>query len=175
MTPADLYRGCSVSAYRLETLQHYDVTGDERYRTFAAGHPLPPPDPGKVEDLRLITQLTSAGRKVGRVHLIDQPLTDYLRYELAVYEENAAAGEDIRIADRAAWPDLLELRRDFAVFDAETKHGTAIVFDYSPSGRVLGYRVNDYRDVVRHFRELYDLALSYSVPLTEFVTAGMPG
>lgn len=175
MTPADLYRGCSVSAYRLETLQHYDVTGDERYRAFASGCPLPPPGPGKAEDLRLIERLTGAGRKVGRVHIIDRPLTDYLRYELAVYAENAAAGEDIRIADRAAHPDLLGLRRDFAVFDAETRHGAAMVFDYNPAGRVAGYRINDHRGVVRRFRELYDLAAGHSVPLAEFVTAGLPG
>jgi hypothetical protein len=175
MTPADLYRGCSISAYRLETLQLYDVTGDERYRAFHAGEPLPPPGPGKVEDLRLIRQLTGAGRKVGRVHVIDQPLTDYLRYELAVYAENAAAGEDIRIAERPAHPSLLGLRRDFAVFDAETKHGTAIVFDYSPVGRVLGYRVNNHQGAVRRFRELYDLALSHSIPVAEFVTAWLSG
>jgi hypothetical protein len=173
MTPADLYQGCSVSAYRLETLQHYDVTGDERYRAFHAGQPLPSPGPGKVEDLRLIKRLTGAGRKVGRIHVIDQPLTDYLRYELAVYAENAAAGEDVRITERTADPDLLGLRRDFAVFDAETKCGTAIVFDYSAAGRVLSYRANDHQGVVQRFRELYDLALTHSVPLAEFITAGL--
>jgi hypothetical protein len=35
MTPGDLYRTCRVSAYRIETLQHYVVPDDEeRQRAF---------------------------------------------------------------------------------------------------------------------------------------------
>ena len=63
MTPADLYRTCRVSACRLETLQHYDVPGDEeRQRAFLAGEPLPPPRQGKLDDLKLITKLRESGR-----------------------------------------------------------------------------------------------------------------
>ena len=38
----------------------------------------------------------------------DRPLSAYVRYELAVYAENVAAGEEVRIADRSAHPELGE-------------------------------------------------------------------
>ena len=122
MTPADLYRTCRVSARRLETLQHYDVTGDEeRQRAFLAGQPLPPPRQGKLDDLALIADLRQAGRYVGRVHVVDRPLSPYVRYELAVYAENVAAGEDVRIADRSLHPELEDLTRGLRHLRRETR------------------------------------------------------
>ena len=144
MTPADLYRTCRVSACRLETLQHYDVPGDEeRQRAFQAGEPLPPPGQGKQDDLALIAELRRSGRQVGRVHVLDRPLSRYVRYELAVYAENVSAGEDVRIADRSLHPELGALAEDFAIFDAETMHAAVILFDYDSGGLVLGYRIAD--------------------------------
>src|SRR5207245_5369176 len=46
-----------------------------------------------------------SGRHVGRVHVVDQPLSPYVRYELAVYAENVSAGEDVRIADSLCTPN----------------------------------------------------------------------
>jgi hypothetical protein len=170
-TPADLYRTCSVSARRLETLQEYDVSGDEeRFRAFLAGEPLPPPRPGKADDLALIADLRKRGRDIGRVHVIDRPLTDYLRYELAVYAENVAAGEDVLIADRSAHPELEGLAQDFVIFDSET----VVLFDYDQAGRVRGYRVTATDPLfVKRCSGQYDLALSRSVPLSKFMAASL--
>jgi hypothetical protein len=174
MTPADLYRACRVSACRLETLQHYDVPGDEeRQRTFHAGEPLPPPRQGKLDDLKLIADLRKAGRQVGRVHVVGQPLSPYVRYELAVYAENVSAGEDVRIADRSLHPELEALAQDFAIFDAETRHAAVVLFDYDAGGLILGYRVADDRETVDRCREQYDLALTRSVALSEFMAASL--
>jgi hypothetical protein len=167
-TPADLYRTCRISACRLETLQHYDVSGDEeRQRAFLAGDPLPPPRQGKADDLALIADLRRRGRDVGRVHVVDRPLSDYIRYELAVYAENAAAGEDVLIADRSAHPELEGLARDFAIFDSET----VVLFDYDDSGRVRGYRVADDCETVEGCLAEYGLAAARSLPLAEFLAA----
>jgi hypothetical protein len=167
-TPADLYRTCRVSARRLETLQDYDVSGDEeRLRAFLAGEPMPPPRQGKAEDLALIADLRKRGRYVGRVHVVDRPLTDYVRYELAVYAENVAAGEDVLIADRSAHPNLEGLAQDYAIFDSET----VVLFDYDDDGRVRGYRVADDRETVERCVAEYDLAAARSVPLAEFMAA----
>jgi hypothetical protein len=169
MTPADLYRTCRVSAYRLETLQTYFVPSDEeRQRAFHAGHLLPPPRQDKVEDLRLISTLRQAGRIIGRVHVVDRPLSDYVRYELAVYAENAAAGEDVRIADRSRHPELATLTQDFAVFDSETDQPAVILFDYDSSGRLLRYEHTTDPTVVERCRRQYQLAHSLSEPLTTF-------
>jgi len=58
-----------------------------------------------------------AGKTMARVHVIAEPLTDYLRHELACYESSVAAGEDIRIlpADVAAGLDLPDF--DYWLFD----------------------------------------------------------
>jgi hypothetical protein len=170
-TPADLYRTCRVSARRLETLQDYDVSGDEeRLRAFLAGEPLPPPRQGKADDLALIADLRDRGRYVGRVHVVDRPLTDYIRYELAVYAENVAAGEDVLIADRSDHPELEGLAQDFAMFDSET----VVLFDYDHAGRVRGYQVvaSD-PAIVKRCSDQYDLALNRSVPLSEFMAASL--
>jgi hypothetical protein len=173
MTPADLYRDCALSAWRIEALQHYTVPGDEeRQRAFHAGEPLPPPGPGKQEDLALITRLTGAGRTVGRIHVIDRPLSDYVRYELAVYAENVAAGEEVRIADRSLHPELGEIYIDFAIFDAEAGSDTAVVlFDYDGAGLVRGYRIIDRTETIEYCRGLLGLAFAHSVPLAEFMAA----
>jgi hypothetical protein len=172
MTPVDLYRTCNVSAWRLETLQHYLVPGDEeRQRAFHAGKPVPPPGSGKADSLALISRLREAGRSVGRVHVVDQPLSAYIRYELAVYAENAAAGEVIRIADRSQHPELESLVQDFTIFDGETPHAAVILFDYNAAGLIQSYRVADDAKTVDRCREQLTLAYGCSVPLADFMVA----
>ena len=170
-TPADLYRDCALSAWRVETLQQYTVPGDEeRQHAFHAGEALPPPRQGKLDSLALISSLHGAGRTVGRIHVVDRPLSDYVRYELAVYTENVAAGEEIRIADRSLYPELGELDGDFAIFDAEApSDAMAILFDYDDVGLIRGYRAVGDVETVDRCRDQLDLAYAYSVPLDEFL------
>lgn len=172
-----LFERCR-SAFRLETLQHYaaaDDTDAERRRAFCEGR-LPPPRPSKVEEIRLMQQdVVSTGKRVYRVHVVDLPLTPYLEFELAVYSENVAAGEDVRIADRAAHPALAELAHDFLLFDAESDHPVAVWFGYTAEGQHLGWdRSEDPADIER-CRQRRDLALSHSVSLDEFrALVGLP-
>jgi hypothetical protein len=169
MTPGDLYRSCRASAYRLEVLQHYVVPGDEeRQRAFHAGEPLPPPRQSKLGDLQLISGLRHAGRQIGRVHVVTRPLADYVRYELATYVENEAAGEDVRIAESAPQSPLAKLTTDFAIFDVETDSPHLILFDYSPDGRILGYRHTQDAEAIETRWRQYCLALDRSVSLAEF-------
>src|SRR6266496_5764630 len=86
-------------AWRLETLDEYDSPQTrERMARFAAGEPI---DPRPREHwLAMLRDGRVMGRTVGRVHILG-PLNDYLRYEIACYEQNVAAGEDIRLMSRA--------------------------------------------------------------------------
>jgi hypothetical protein len=169
-TPADLYRTCRVSALRLETRQDYRVPGDEaRQRAFHAGEPLPPPGPGKAADLELITRLRQRGVNVGRVHVITRPISDYVRYELAVYGENVAAGEDVLIADASVYPELAGLTQDFALFDSET----AVLFGYGEDGVVRGYQITKDQRIVRHCLDRYSTAAARAVPRADFVAAAI--
>lgn len=172
MTPGDLYRDCALSAWRVEALQHYTVPGDEeRQRAFHAGEALPPPGPGKRDDLALISRLTGEGRTVGRIHVIDRPLSDYVRYELAVYAENVAAGEEVRIADRSLHPELASLTEDFAIFDAETSEAAVVIFHYDDTGLVHGYQISTDPVVTYRYNEMADFAYAYSIPLHDFTAA----
>jgi len=172
ITPVDLYRTAQVSVWRVEVLQHYDVPGDEeRQRAFHAGEPLPPPRPELLDDHQLIASLRASGRAAGRVHVVDRPLSPYVRYELAVYAENVAAGEDVRIADRSLHPELSTLTQDFAIADPEDRHPGVILFGISNAGRVLSYEVDCSRRTVRRCRDQLGLALAASVPLAEFAAA----
>jgi hypothetical protein len=171
MTPADLYRTCKVSACRLETLQVYGDDEDERQRAFLAGGSLPPPGPGKVADLKLIASLRQAGRVIQRVHIVARPLSDYMRYELAAYAENVAAGEDVRIADLTAHPELADWSFDFALFDAGTPGARAMAFHYNPRGMLLGHREFTSAASIEECAQRYAFALARSVSLDEFMAA----
>ena len=102
------------------------------------------------------------------MHIIDRPLSDYVRYELAVYAENVDAGEGVRLADRSSHPELAGLMTDFAIFDPSTDSANLILFDYDADGRLLGYEHTQDPDQIRRYWQQYKLALVYSVPLSMF-------
>lgn len=173
MTPADIwetYRSFTHEAARLETLQHYEVPGDEaRQQAFRDGRPLPE-RPTKSASVELIIEAVSVGKQVGRVHIVELPLSDYVRYEFAAYAENIAAGEQVRIVDRSSHPDLDGLRRDFVLFDADTDHAKLIWYDYTPDGRLIGHNLGS-RDDIAACRNQMALARRHSVPLAEFMSS----
>lgn len=163
-----LYRRIERDAFRLEVRQAYDVSFEaEQVAAFRRGEPLPD-TPAVVESQRVIAELTVAGRRLWRVHVVDLPLSEYLRYELAAYEANAAAGEEIYLADRAASSDLDELQDDFVLFD----DAEVVWFRYDDNGRLLGYEYDDNPTVVEHCRTARDLAVRWAVPLRQ-CTAGV--
>ncbi len=61
------------------------------------------------------------------MHILDQPLTDYLRFELYSYLESVAVGSEIYVADRDTDPSLAELHEDFWIFDDEV--GVRMYYD----------------------------------------------
>ena len=83
-----------------------------------AGHQRPA-DSSKDQWVGMITAAVEAGKVFQRVHVVTEPLTDYLRYELGwSYPPNVEAGEDIRIlpAESGRWPSLP--RHDYWLFDS---------------------------------------------------------
>jgi hypothetical protein len=112
------------SAFRLETLQRYANSGeDAAIDAFLAGEQGPPRDPFDDEWEAMIRANVRSGRTMHRVHVVTEPLSDYMRFELTwAYAPNAAAGEDIRIIPVPAgghWPpDLPEPGVDYWLFDS---------------------------------------------------------
>lgn len=115
---------------------------------------------------------TAQGRRIGRVHIVERPLTPYLEYEFATYRENIAAGEDVRIADRAADPRLVGLRGDFIGFDLDDPDRAEVVwFDYDEDGRILARHASHRDHDIDGAVAARNLALARSVPLDQFRTA----
>ena len=76
------FREFSYTAYRLETLQSYAGSGeDEDLAAFRAGLP-EPASPAKDEWTAMIADNHRAGKIQQRVHVVSEPLTDYMRFEL---------------------------------------------------------------------------------------------
>jgi hypothetical protein len=117
-----LFTSFQRSAYRLETLQSYGSPDEDAfYAAFLAGEPCPD-DAGKNWWVtNVITPAVTAGRDIGRVHIVREPLSDYMRFELTwAYAPNVAAGDDVRILPVPAgesWPTQLPEGYDYWLID----------------------------------------------------------
>src|SRR6266566_1026013 len=126
-----LLYGFRHSAFRLETLQRYAVEAEaERFRAWADGRPLPERSPRSSPWLRQMAETTEAGVKWSRVHLVKAPLTAYLRYEFVSYRESALAGQEARIVDLDAHPELAMLHEDFWLIDGDEPTALAVLMRY---------------------------------------------
>jgi hypothetical protein len=173
MTPED-FAACfdrfKESAFRLETLQRYTVPDEaERIRMFREGRPRPERSVRTSPWLRRVAVTTAAGKHWQRVHVVDHPLSEYLRYELVGYVESAAAGEEVGIADRATHPDLARLTTDFWLFDADSGNAFAVPMNYDDEGHLLGYELAESPEELARRRSERDLALAHSVSLNEYL------
>lgn len=165
-----LFTGFKHTAFRLETLQVYDVSYEiEPYRAFLAGE-APPEDAAKNAWTAMLADAESDGKTVQRVHVVDEPLTDYLRYEFEwSYPPNVKAGEDIRILPADAIPaaDVTALTTlgDYWLFDSSDMW----LMEYGPHGKFLfALQVSDPATIVAHAC-LRDAALHYATPYRKFM------
>ncbi len=117
----DHFEQARTNIFRLETLQNYGNSGeDPALAAFLAGQPHLL-TPAKRAWTALVRDRTAAGCVMQRVHIVTEPITDYLRFELTWgYQPNVEAGEDIRIIPVAVgqqWPPELPRLTDFWLFD----------------------------------------------------------
>lgn len=140
MTPEHfdaLFDTFHVTAVRLETLPAYDVAGYEgdRLQAFRDGRALPERSILTDPWLARIARTSMAGKVWERVRIIDQPLTEYQRFELAVYGETQAVGERILVAHRE---DVSDDGPDVWLFDLGTPGARAVLMRYGDDGAWLG-------------------------------------
>ena len=171
MSSSAFMRSFTRSAWRLEALPQYNPSTDASFRHFIeTGEVLPIKDrPGKQEWMGLVAEALAQGKRIARVRIIGWPLADGERWELAVFGENAEAGEDVRIADRTAHPELAELDRDFWLLDDETDHPVAQLMTYDPDGQYVSREVTSDPSVIARCRAQRDLALARSANLKDFL------
>ena len=159
-----LFTGVRASWFRLETLQQYDVDYETaEYQAFLLTGLLKH-EPGEWQ--RMITEHDQAGRQLCRVHVVEEPLTDYLRYELALYEHNQRAGEHIRILpiSRGHWPDDLPRRYDYWLFD----DADVWRMIYDDHGRFVAAEQVTEPVEIGKCRRWRDNALARSIPLADY-------
>ncbi len=170
-----MYSRAAQEAFRLEAQQRYAVPAeDEQFRAFTEGRPMPS-DPHVNRSMQIIRTATAKGCRIRRVHVVDLPLTVYLRYELAAYRENINAGEEVGIAVRSWHPDLAGLTEDFVLFDSGSGRPAMVWMRSDAEGRLTGRDYSDDpADLARAARQR-EVALAHAVPLSEFVTLAEAG
>jgi hypothetical protein len=145
----DAFETAQHSIFRLETLQHY--AGDREAELGEA----------KQHWCDLVRRRTADGVTMTRVHVVEHPLTDYMRFELTQsYPPNTRAGEDVRIVP-APVKGLPE-RFDFWMFD----ESSAWLMRYDDAGQLTAVLdVSDdgsKMDICRYYARV---ALERSTPL----------
>lgn len=154
--------------FRLEALQAYAVSAeDARLRAFRDGTPRPERSVRTDPWLRRIAVTTAAGKTWSRVHVVQQPLTMYIRYELISYVESQAAGEQIGIIDVHDHPLLQQ--PDFWLFDWDTDHPQAVVMHYSPDGKLEGREHVTDSVLLRHLNSVREAAQAEAVSLNTYL------
>lgn len=153
-------------AWRLEALPQYLVPQEaEEFAAFREGRPMSPYTTSSYTER--VSRQRAEGKRNGRVHIVTQPLSDYLRFEFTrYYEAHVRAGDDIRILDVTNRPNPLEGVQDFWMFDREE----VVLMNYEAEGRQLDREV--FEGDVTPFIEFQRIAVSESVPFEEYVNGG---
>jgi hypothetical protein len=147
--------------FRLEALDWYDAPNEhEPYARFLARKPADMAwrEPWK----RLVRDVRASGRIMQRVHVVSEPVSDYIRFELLrVYPANVEAGEDVRILSRATAKERGLDWDDFWLFDDDR----AAVLIYDCEGRVKRVEMHE----IPGLRDLRDWTLNLATPLAEYI------
>lgn len=136
--------------------------------TFYRGETLPDQLPSSYDGWTdALASNHAAGKRMQRVHVVRQPLTHYLRFEIGWgYPKLVAAGEDIRVLPEADMPNELgtvPILKDYWLFDDER----CFLMDYDFLGRFLGVtQVAD--EVVPEYVRLREHLLDRAQRVSEF-------
>lgn len=176
MTPEEfdhLFDTFGQTCFRLETLQVYTVGGAEaeRLASFRAGRPRPKRNVATDPWLWRMAQSTMVGKQWSRVHVVDEPLSEYLRYELNGYRESQVVGEDVSIAVRHAGSALADVRDDFWLYDGGTDGAKGVAMHYDPEGHVLGFDLVSDPKRLDEYERIRALVLTAAVPLNSYLAA----
>jgi hypothetical protein len=161
----DLFDTYRYTARRLEPRDGYNTeTSAEPLRRYLAG---------ELTDYSFMDRWTgevrswiSEGKRMARVRVVSEPLTDNARFSLHVARLNVAAGDEIRYLarDRVRQLELGLPDEDFWIFDA----ATAVVIHFDEEDRPIGQElIDDSVEIVRRMR-WFDAAWHYSISQEKF-------
>jgi hypothetical protein len=155
------------TAFRLETLQVYDVFYEkDEFARFLDGAPRGefPGIGGWIEGT--VAKAVAAGKHLHRVHVVEEPLSDYVRFECAwAYEHTVEAGEDVRLlaVGKGEWPGELP-RYDYWLFDSSQ----LVAMLYEKDGTFRSAEIVDDPEMIVRANLWRDAALHRAVSYREF-------
>lgn len=157
------------SAYRLETLQSYaEPSESSPFNQYQCGVV---PDAAFMSDwCQIVSRHTSAGRPMRRVHIVDLPLSDYMKFEIKhCYTHSGIAGEEIRLLDRTKLSNelLTATKEDFWLFDGST----VMVNDYDANNTFYQARITTDSRAVTYYSDIDKKIWELGIPFRDFYKA----
>ncbi|MEV0439959.1 DUF6879 family protein [Streptomyces spectabilis] len=164
-----LFRDMRYTAFRLEVRTAYGIPEeDEPFSRFLAGD-----DPGLdwfEPWLDLMREEIGKGKQITRVRIIDDPPSDYLRFELWGTPHNLAVGEDIRYLDRPRAGTLALPGYDYWLFDSST----VARLQFGEHDRFLGVVLSDDPAEVLAHVQWQDAAWHHAITFEDYVKEHPP-
>ncbi|RZU46533.1 hypothetical protein EV385_6607 [Krasilnikovia cinnamomea] len=133
------------TAWRWENQAVYEITAEQAsVDAFLAGHPSDPmEDPYLAPWMRQVAEQTAAGKVIGRVRVLEEPPTDYQRWERWLDTWNTAAGEHIEYLTRTQARQLAEHspfgKADWWLFD----NARVMIMNFDANGRRIQVELTD--------------------------------
>lgn len=159
-----LFENLERFAWRLLTLDRYDVLDDERAEFAEWQRTGRVPARADEPWLRMVADYAQRGVPFARTHVFpgrDQ-LTPYCEFVLESYEANDAAGEKVSIADKAIHSELEALDTDFWLLDERV-----VVIEYDDERHYAGACLATGEEAER-LRGQQELATRWAVPLAQY-------
>lgn len=161
-----MFTSIKQSSYRLETLQSYGESSESSpFHDYSRGVT---PDPSFMDEwCQILKANVNAGHSMRRVHIVDLPLTQYMRFEIeCCYQLSDVAGEEIRLLDRSIIPPglLKSINEDYWLFD----RSTIMVNDYDVSGALYQARITTDPKAVAFYAHIEEKTWELSVPFRQF-------
>ncbi len=155
------------TAYRLESLQCYDVSYEKAEFDLFLGGKQRGEFPGIAQWIDgTVRPARDSGKLLHRVHVVEEPLSDYVRFECAwAYAHTVPAGEDVRLipVPPGEWPEGLP-HYDYWLFDSSI----LITMNYKEDGLFEAAEIVDDPERIVQANFWRDMAVSQSIPFTAF-------
>jgi|LakMenEpi03Aug12_release.lakeMendotaPanAssembly.Ray.scaffolds.fasta_scaffold180084_1 hypothetical protein len=160
------FRSFTSTASRLETLQEYAEPNESGpFHQYLKG--IVPPPSWTEEWCNMVENHVASGRSMRRIHVVDLPLSDYMRFEIkCCYVYTGASGENIRLVDRASLsPEERAItQEDFWLFDGSM----VMVNDYDQTGSLYQARVSMSPEIVSRYVNIQSRIWACGVPFVDF-------
>ncbi|MEV0345538.1 DUF6879 family protein [Nonomuraea sp. NPDC050680] len=155
------------TAYRLESLQRYDVSYEKtEFDLFLNGQQRGE-FPGIAQWIDgTVKPARNSGKLLHRVHVVQEPLSDYVRFECAwAYAHTVPAGEDVRLipVPSGEWPAGLP-RYDYWLFDSSS----LVTMHYEEDGSFEAAEIVDDPEKIVQANFWRDMAVGQSIPFASF-------